>query len=284
MVRRILLTTLFIFLALDFYSQVTIGSSIAPNEGSLLDLKEFTTNNAQSNGKNTSTKGLNLPRVTLESASSLAPTATDTPENKTSHTGLLVYNIGSKSLLDGIYFWNGQTWVKVTDRAANPTSVYYQTETVIGGSAAGSYFSEMKSLRFSADGKVNNPTPIKLEEMGSFAFNVRLYSEFVNSAGTPTSPSQPGIVVMYVGIWVNSVVQDVVEVFASFYPPMTDTRPKGTNVANVILRCTGNAGDVVDIRFGYLANQLDPQYRMSSRGAVSQTLSSNRTSLSYWKL
>ncbi|MBK5722282.1 fibrobacter succinogenes major paralogous domain-containing protein [Dysgonomonas sp. Marseille-P4677] len=95
--------------------QVTIGSNLEPNKGSLLDLKEVDEN---------STKGLGMPRVKLinriiptgESlAQTIAGNATDDNWDKVKHIGLMVYNTNrvetsTNRICPGIYVWDGVEW------------------------------------------------------------------------------------------------------------------------------------------------------------------------------
>ena len=84
-------------------AQVTIGTLDPASSNALLDLKETTLG--------TSTKGLLLPRVKLES--------TDSPSPMTSHEpGLCVYNTattktGTNDVTPGIYCNDGTKWVRV---------------------------------------------------------------------------------------------------------------------------------------------------------------------------
>lgn len=94
------------------YSQVTIGSGIAPNKGALLDLKE----NSVVNGANSS-KGLILPRVNLYQEKSLIDISdvayTETTE-QVAHAGLVVYNTNQDFYKGkGIYCWDGTQWISL---------------------------------------------------------------------------------------------------------------------------------------------------------------------------
>jgi len=102
------------------FSQVTIGSSEKPVEGSLLQLKNL----PEVNGSANANRGLLLPRVALINNSTLSPCAEDTYSLE--HTGLIVYNITSialkpvsscdpspdlsKVVYTGINVWNGEQW------------------------------------------------------------------------------------------------------------------------------------------------------------------------------
>ncbi|GBR75223.1 hypothetical protein NO1_2246 [Candidatus Termititenax aidoneus] len=81
-------------------AQVRIGGSEAPNEAAVLDLNVT--------DKAIGTKGLALPRVDL----------TDNTVEITSGVanlkGMLVYNT-TAALGEGVYYWSGSQWVKVTD-------------------------------------------------------------------------------------------------------------------------------------------------------------------------
>lgn len=93
-------------------AQVTIGSTEAPVEGALLDLKN------QPNG--TSNKGLGLPRVVLTDINKLypmLPIGYSSEENE-KHIGLVVYN---QSYCDGkfnkgVYVWSGDKWQPILDK------------------------------------------------------------------------------------------------------------------------------------------------------------------------
>jgi len=78
-------------------SQVTIGSLEPPSSGSLLDLKETS--------EGASTRGLLLPRVSLESTTLPLPTTTN-------HVpGMFVYNTATvNDVTPGIYYDDGSKW------------------------------------------------------------------------------------------------------------------------------------------------------------------------------
>lgn len=86
-------------------AQVTIGSNTEPNGNAILDLK----NNAN---PETSTKGLLLPRVELES------TALTTP--LTAHVkGMVVYNTKTANdITPGYYYNDGTKWSRVADASS----------------------------------------------------------------------------------------------------------------------------------------------------------------------
>lgn len=88
-------------------AQVKIGDNTPPVAGALLELSQ---------GETTS-KGLGLPRVLLNSLNNLNdidPTNKTRPDVK-EHIGLLVYNVGVTNeacvtTIPGLYVWNGDNW------------------------------------------------------------------------------------------------------------------------------------------------------------------------------
>ena len=87
----------FIFLRIDIFAQVTIGSGIKPDANALLDLK------AETDG--TSNKGLLLPRMALKALNSPQP-ITDT--NLTN--GMVIYNTNNLIGGNGVYYWQDNRW------------------------------------------------------------------------------------------------------------------------------------------------------------------------------
>lgn len=103
---------------LKIAAQVTIGNSESPIEGALLQVKETP---EIDDAKPNSTKGLAFPRVALTYKSDLRPMFSSgaTPDQKLTHTGLVVYNTSNQvQALDdnkfifreGLYVWNGREW------------------------------------------------------------------------------------------------------------------------------------------------------------------------------
>lgn len=120
--KKIMVLIIIVFPSLHGNAQVTVGSGIKPNMGSLLDLKE-----RQSTGSDQTTadKGLGLPRVMLSIENQLFPMFESDQayidndngkktEQDASHIGLLVYN-ANKCIMQGkgIYVWDGSTWHKL---------------------------------------------------------------------------------------------------------------------------------------------------------------------------
>ena len=94
-------------------AQVTIGSMNTPSQSSLLDLKET--------AGGTSTKGLLLPRVSLQSTTSPSPMSSH-------EKGMFVYNTattttGVNDVTPGVYYDDGSQWVRDND-SATPSFFY----------------------------------------------------------------------------------------------------------------------------------------------------------------
>ncbi|MDR1809517.1 MAG: hypothetical protein LBR34_03820 [Prevotella sp.] len=179
---------LFVFVSLysaTLFSQVTIGSDLSPNKGALLDIKE-------TSGLVTSTKGFNLPRVSLQSTTSLLPCAADDGTSHQDHIGLTVYNVSaSGGLMPGYYFWNGTGWVKViteipnTKTSLNMLSLTGNVSSVVGDTDG----SGGVQFNFGDSG------PIKIPEDGSYAFSLRIYGKI--------DVDTRGRYVYYISLWTD---------------------------------------------------------------------------------
>lgn len=114
---RIKILLLSIILPIYITAQVSIGASLQPEKGAILDLKEN-----DNTGVN-SIKGLAIPKVALSSLTELYPMygsmgaeADEYIQNKTSlkkkHTGLTVYNNNETvTFTPGYYLWDGERWL-----------------------------------------------------------------------------------------------------------------------------------------------------------------------------
>jgi len=230
-------------------------------------------------------KGLLLNRVTLTSLTAKAPV-------NNAVVGMFVYNTASNANVSpGLHYWDGSKWVKVgSESPPNTIKMYYQTRNIVGGPANGVNQSQMRSLQFSATGRSHSPVTIKLPESGSYAFNVKLYSNLCDKntetvGSSKPTPSYPGIVIVYLGIWVNGTLQDVSEVFFTIGKFATSNSVvSNANVSNVILGCTGKAGDTIDIRFGYYQLSIPEADAVVSQGKTASNPISDRTSMIFWKL
>jgi hypothetical protein len=123
MKKIILVSLIFWVSATALKSQVTIGSSIEPVKGALLDLK---TKNADASTNETVSAnqagGLVFPRIRLVNAGTLEPfiatgsvdwNASNQDQTKKIHTGMMVYNLkDTDGFSPGIYVWNGTQWLK----------------------------------------------------------------------------------------------------------------------------------------------------------------------------
>lgn len=118
---------------LPLLAQVSVGIGEKPVEGAILQLK--TIGDATSNGSVNATQGFGFPRVELSDNQNLYPMFLADPTNSSSgpnsnyaankssidksHTGLVVYNVGSL-FSPGLYFWNGSEWRVFYDATAEP--------------------------------------------------------------------------------------------------------------------------------------------------------------------
>jgi hypothetical protein len=107
--KNLLILLIFpVYSSVAIHAQVTIGSGIPPLDGILLDLKE----SVPTSENTTSTKGILLPRVKLESISGLAPILANggTSKEKPEYTGLQVFHVGGNDMKAGMKVWNGTFW------------------------------------------------------------------------------------------------------------------------------------------------------------------------------
>lgn len=93
------------------HAQVTIGSSLEPVKGAILDLKQHLPNADNT----TASKGLLMPRVELNDLKSLSDISDVDPSQAESYTGLVVFNTLENinsciSIPKGLYVWNSQEW------------------------------------------------------------------------------------------------------------------------------------------------------------------------------
>ncbi|MBB4036843.1 hypothetical protein GGR21_002756 [Dysgonomonas hofstadii] len=100
--KAILLLVAISGISLTMHAQVTIGSGESPHNDALLDLKE--------NNTGISTKGLLLPRVSLEATTSFSPLSAHI-------AGMAVYNIATAGdVTPGYYFNDGTRWIRSGDK------------------------------------------------------------------------------------------------------------------------------------------------------------------------
>jgi hypothetical protein len=162
--KKVFLSTcvIILFNVLSINAQVTIGSGIPPEDGSLLQLKQ-TPDDA--NGVN-STKGLGLPRVSLTKQTDLFPMYETTPGSGVAnsdyddasekakldkdHTGLTVYNVNTTApFVDGIYTWDGSTWMEVTTNVSASTNPIKRLYIPIGRTITTETYAYYGTMEFS---------------------------------------------------------------------------------------------------------------------------------------
>lgn len=106
-------------------AQVTIGSNVSPEGGSVLDIKEF----IPKGDNQTSDKGVVLPRVLLTNKNELYPMYWNTSAGsevaeytnnkadlKRTHVGMTVFNVtNTGDFVSGVHTWTGTEWRKIDD-------------------------------------------------------------------------------------------------------------------------------------------------------------------------
>lgn len=132
------------------FSQVTIGSDIRAEKGSLLDFKEFTPTSP--GGETVKTGGILYPRVNLVDKNELFPffdssvKGTSAYENteKPNHKGLTVYNLTvnkAGGLAEGPYYWDGKKWSLL--QTGTPESAFDIIDCATNVSVEGEYWNDI---------------------------------------------------------------------------------------------------------------------------------------------
>jgi hypothetical protein len=133
--KKIAFTVIMFVSSFLVQAQVTIGSNHEPDSNALLDLR--------SGDDESSTKGLLLPRVSLE--------ATNLAKPLTAHKkGMTVYNIGTSPtsvelryyLSPGIYYNDGNEWIRLNNSYSNwffMPSVSFDTSATVTGQSKDLY-------------------------------------------------------------------------------------------------------------------------------------------------
>ncbi|GHT62022.1 hypothetical protein FACS189451_05380 [Bacteroidia bacterium] len=153
--KKMLFLMLFLLIlgAANVNSQVRIGGNGQPNSAAVLDLNAT---DAINNGN----KGLALPRVSL--------TALNTPlAGSPAVSGMLVFN-ASGSLSTGVYYWNTNQWVKVSDGSFTEVDGVIGNEVVDATPGGG--------LVRAGDGTAGSPYTLGLSSAGAVAGNVLKYN------------------------------------------------------------------------------------------------------------
>lgn len=229
-------------------------------------------------------KGLLLNRVALTNLLVKAPVLNAVD-------GTLVFNTVDderNQLYSGVHVWRSGSWKRLVDQIPpKRISLYYAAADVVAGPASGSDQSSMVNMPFADERGVGiaGADALLLPETGSYAINVKLYTTVCDATGNSVRPKNAGKVVVYVGVWVNNVLNDVSEIFYTIAPVATGTTNlNGSNLTNVILGCSGFAGNKVDIRIGYLAGSISSGEYIKSVYSTSKAPNSAATSMLYWKL
>lgn len=114
-VAFILLILVWSVVSVSIHAQVTIGSSLKPLAGALLDLKEFDSSNGAANAE----KGLLLPKVLLTDLKSLIDIEGVENAQHERYIGMIVYNVNAagdpcNTIPQGVFLWDGVEWVGLT--------------------------------------------------------------------------------------------------------------------------------------------------------------------------
>ncbi|MDR1918869.1 MAG: hypothetical protein LBQ65_04385 [Tannerellaceae bacterium] len=114
MKRQLKTKTLSILAALllvaGLQAQVVIGSSKPCEPAALLQIKEYNAPQG-SGGETAQSGGLLLPRVELKDLSDITVIPSKASADKKKElTGLLVYNVNTSGMEEGIYEWDGSRW------------------------------------------------------------------------------------------------------------------------------------------------------------------------------
>lgn len=220
-----LLLILILLNNISVLSQVTIGSTLKPNEGSLLDIKEH---NPDENNV-TASKGLLLPRVTLlKLEGSLSETlgVSEVYPNE-EHIGLIVYNIADSicpTYISGVYAWRGSSWLQLFD--APPADNYSYIENSDGTGIVTDY-----------EGNPYSTKRFKITLPGNTEYNQVWMTQNLRSLKTSE------------GLWINCPEG------LYFNPGRTSSMGANVNLAipDSVITTYVNAGDTI-------ANQLYSDY------------------------
>lgn len=132
--KRIKLVLLLVVISaiVPVWGQVTVGSGIKPERAALLELK---TQAPDANNVTSKKGGLGLPRVSLESLTTLEPfiltTDADWINNnatkiKEKHAGLVVYNLAAANGFEkGVYVWDGTVWKPISAGTGGERRYFY---------------------------------------------------------------------------------------------------------------------------------------------------------------
>lgn len=192
----ILLLAIFAMLHSSINAQVTIGAGIAPQQGVLLDLKEYDDATALSGGR-TTTRGLLLPRLTLTTLNSLIDIPSASQATPLQYKGLTVYNLDntheSTGLYQGINVWDGAKWNSIRSdiQSSQPKSFVRASGGASFSLVDISLLTGWKKLLFTTE---------------DFDENNEYDNTTTPSTGGQFIPKQDGIYVIYAQYSVNSLI------------------------------------------------------------------------------
>lgn len=148
---KILTLSLILFLSGNLYAQITIGCRDEPVKGALLDLKQ----------KNSTNKGLALPRVKLSNQKKLKMGDYEIFDRQNGrdqyikHTGLIVYNVEKvhekcengkyyPGHNEGLSIWTGKKWKEVPAVPVDVRSIIDHGSRIFGGRIVGTFTMKYK--------------------------------------------------------------------------------------------------------------------------------------------
>jgi hypothetical protein len=195
---KILLIFSALLLAPGLRAQVVIGSSSTlSEEAAILQIKEYDAP-AGSGGETANRGGILLPRVELKSLSDITVLPPDAPEDKKLNlTGLLVYNVNTSGMDEGIYEWGGTRWYLL--EVLSDVSGSYTRKALLRDSITEANAPLLRmgifEFRISPSPDLLGKKPQyriagSLTEATAFWFHVTRYWDF-NEMGNPTQP--PGV-------------------------------------------------------------------------------------------
>lgn len=166
-----------------FDGQIILGYNDVPLPGSLLDIRTQADEDPTNGGVN-SDKGITLPRVQLESVTSLAPLLPggDDPNEHKAHKALVVYHIGGNGMDSGLKIWDGSKWLGMITELPPPRKPEIKTYKMLRVVTTLPYDGAVESmaqgvrLPFGEVGKEGGVT-MKIPTAGSYAFSFRFYGE-----------------------------------------------------------------------------------------------------------
>lgn len=145
--RKVTLIFAILAVTLSTQAQVTIGAGEAPHQDALLDLKE--------NIQGTSSKGMVLPRVSLEATNKTLPLNAANEDDHSTLSGMIVYNTTDKAgqtgaylVYPGLYMNDGTRWVRMVPQ----NTIFFYAPSIVVPTDPGDALFTSHSTIYSYDG------------------------------------------------------------------------------------------------------------------------------------